>query len=578
MTLVWPWSLLGLGVVAAVAAWALLRPARRLLSVGSLSLWRQAVDALDRSKRRRSRKADAAWLCLLAGAVVAVAATARPVYRTSARIRRVALAVYPAAELSGQRGLEALRGAIGQLLDRLDNDDRLRILLPVPLGPAEQWVTVGQGRELLAKLKPLPAAARDMVLPEAGGDVQHVYHFGPAGGIEAAGGNVTVIEIPTDLPPVTIDALGAADAPGQVVQVFVSLKNHSDKQWRGGVFAQGYSASKGELSGAESRTMEVTGVVIAPGGREDLILTGPPADAMQVEVRDSVSPLAGLGAKGYLARRARVVRKVAMVGADEPLVRRFVRVEPMLELVGDEADADVIVANRADPVNGKPALVINGSLDPAGWRRGKELRAIQLLDADVDGSDPVMRYVDLSEVAVRRLRPWIASDSPSGKRLVSYRKDGIILRTSPSTKARKVFIAFDLSGENTNFAATDAFVIFMANAMRWLAPGGRGTAAYEFASPVEVGPRSDWKRLSRTGPARQGLLPWPGIYRCGAGRLEAVSVIGLRRGRPRAGTAQAVASAPLGERQFAGRGKELWPVLVVIAMAFWLAGWVLRTL
>ncbi len=577
MTLIWPWSLAGLGVVAAVAAWALLRPARQLVSVGSLLLWKRAIDAMDRSKRRRSRKAGAAWLCLLAGAVVAVAAMARPVYHASVRIRRVALSIYPAAELAGQDGAQTLRAAVGQLLNRLDGDDQVQILLPVPLDATEQWVAVSGAREIVAKLKPLPVAARDMIVPEPTGDVQHVYRFAPAGGLEAAGGNVTVIELPADLPPVTIDSLGAVDRPGQKVQVFVGLKNHTDKQWRGGVFGQGYSASKDELSSLESRTMKVAGVVIAPGGRKGVVLTGPLADAIRVEIADSTGPLAGLGAKGYLARREQVVRKVALVGPDEPLVRRFARVDPMLELVGDAADADVIVANRADPTKGKPALVINGRSNPAGWRRGKELSAIELADADVDSSDPVMRYVDLSEVAVRRLRPWVASDRASGKRLVSYEKDAIILRTAPATKPRMVFIAFDLNGENTNFAATDAFVIFLANAIRWLAPGGRGRAVYEFASPVQAGPRSNWKLISKAGPTRQGLLPWPGIYRRGTGELAAVSVIGLRSGRPHAGIAQGVASVALPERQYGDRGREFWPVLVVIAMTLWLAGWALRT-
>jgi hypothetical protein len=34
---------------------------------------------------------------------------------------------------------------------------------------------------------------------------------------------------------------------------------------------------------------------------------------------------------------------------------------------------------------------------------------------------------------------------------------------------------------------------------------------------------------------------------------------------------------PLPERQFGDRGREFWPVLLIVAMAFWLAGWALRT-
>jgi len=566
MTLIWPWSLLGLGVVAAVAVWTLLRPGRRLVSVGGLALWRQAADALERSKRRRSRKAHLAWLCLLLGAVAAVAALARPVYRTSARIRRVAVAVYPSAELAGHRGCEPLRAAAGQLLDRLDDDDAVQILLPVPLVASEGSASRKRAREIVAGLKPLPMAARDMVLPAPSSGVQHVYHVGPAGGIEAAGTNLTVIEIPTDLPPVTIDALGAADAPGRKVQVFVALRNHTDQQWQGHLVCKGYADNQAGR----------TAVNIPPGERKDIIISRKRTGAIALELTGPEGPRYGLGARGYLVRREKTVRKVAIVGADDPLVRRYVRADPMVELVGDAGQADVVVANRAEPPDGKPALVIDPRSGPAGMRRGKELNAVELANADVDSSDPVTRYVDLSQVAVRRLRPWVAWQNGAGKRLVSYQGVVVIVRSGPAAKARRVFVAFDLSPENTNFAATDAFVIFMANAMRWLAPGGRGTAVYEFASPVEAGPRSDWKRIGEGRAVRRQLLPWPGIYRRGSGGLEAISVTGLKSGRPRAGAAQAIADAPLPRRQFAGRDKEFWAALAVIATAFWLAGWALR--
>ena len=109
MILAWPWSLLGLVAVGAAAAWALLRPGRQLAVVATLSLWRQAAASLDRVARRRARRVTASWVLLLLGAMTAVWSAARPLYRPSAPVRRVAVGLVPSAELAGEGGRRRMR-------------------------------------------------------------------------------------------------------------------------------------------------------------------------------------------------------------------------------------------------------------------------------------------------------------------------------------------------------------------------------------------------------------------------------------------------------------------------------------
>ena len=111
VTVVHPWVLLGLVAVAMVGAWALFRPGRLLVAVGTLSLWQRAVDSLSRSARRRSRKVSLGWWLLLGGAVAAVLAAARPVHFSEGRARRVVIALYPSAEIASPQGMDDLRRA-----------------------------------------------------------------------------------------------------------------------------------------------------------------------------------------------------------------------------------------------------------------------------------------------------------------------------------------------------------------------------------------------------------------------------------------------------------------------------------
>ena len=219
------------------------------------------------------------------------------------------------------------------------------------------------------------------------------------------------------------------------------------------------------------------------------------------------------------------------------------------------------------------------------------MRAVVLADADASPDDAVMRHVDLAGVAVRRLAPWTADEPAGCKRLVSLAGEAVVLRTrdaGPDAGDRRIYIAFDVNLDNTNFAMTDAFVIFLANAARYLAPGGTAETIFEYQTPLQAGANADWSLLTRptgTGPpgthtddprARRALCR-PGVYADTDGQLHAVSLVGLRPGPPSLPSPpEAVAALSLPTPRRTLGPVEYWPALTVAAVGLWLLGWAVR--
>ena len=574
MTFLWPWFLPGLAVVGAVALWALFRRSRQLAIVGSLKLWAEALASLDRPLHGR-RRVTAAWLCLLAGAVAGVLAMARPVYYAERPVRHVAVEILRSAELASPEQTSGLNGALGALIGRLDKDDRVQFIFPnSPLG---RWRRVGEYRTV-ADVRPVPVRAMDLKVIPPAPDAQHLYVFAAAGSNIDTGLGRSVIEITSVMPPVTFDAVGAEPLPGGNVQIFVAVRNHSDSPWSGFVETAGV-----ERSGAETESAAMP-LSVDAGQRKGLVLKSKPVEAVRMRLTGGRHKrLPDYGAEAFLVRRPAVVKAVAMTGRDEPMVRRFIRIDPMLLPVGDVKDADVVVAVGAAAPADKPALLIDPPAAPAGWRRGETLSDILLRDADVAADDPVMRGVELGSVAVRRVRPWRAAAAAGQRSLMSYKGQSLVVRNSPKagaageTAPRQIYVAFDIGGGNTNFAMTDAFVVFLANAMRHLAPGGAGRQSYCCITPMQAGLNTGWSRFAgQLPPDLHGGLPEPGIYRDAADVLHAVSLTGLRGGRAKLDPLKTVAAVPLPRPQPMKAPVEFWPALVAIAVLLWLAGWALR--
>ncbi|MFW6133833.1 MAG: hypothetical protein ACOC8F_08045, partial [Planctomycetota bacterium] len=496
MSFTTPLFLLGLIPVVAVAVWALLRPARTLLVVASVGFWSEALASLDRSPRR-SRRVTAAWALLLGGAVAAVLAASGPVWRRAAPVRRVAVVLHASAELAGDGGAQ-MRAAVDGLLDRLSGGDRVRLVRPAALGGATEWLSPAEAGERLASVSPLPVPAGALDVPAADGEAQHVYCFAVPGADFASGPDVSVVSLPAQLPPVVIEDFGAERLPDGSLRALVAVRNVSSQPWSGRVHLAAVDDGRREL--AETRV-----AALAPAVRAERTIDVPAANdgiapaGLIAELRDGGEPLTGPGAAGFLAAAPGEPRRVLLTGRDEPLLRRFVTAHDGLELVADAARAQLVITNapRAPLSGDLPALVIDPAraAGPAGWRRAEPQRNVALSDAHV-APTALTEGVSLDGVAVRRVRPWVAAGSGARAAQALLRIDAgalVIRRDAADQRAARVYVAFDLSEANTNFATYPSFVVFLARALDELVPPRR--RQYAAVSPSEAS-GDDWQPVA----------------------------------------------------------------------------------
>ncbi len=573
MDLAFPWLLLGFLPVAAVAVWALFRPARRMLAVASVSLWEAALASMDRSAARRSRRVTLAWWLLLAGAAMTVLAAAGPVFDRSEPGRHLALGLHGSGELAGDGG-EELRLAAGRLVARLNPSDRVQLLHPPVLGGATQWLSPAEARDLISAMPVLPVPVDELGMQAASGRAQRAYHFAVVGSGIEPGPAASLVELPGRLPPAVIEDFGAETLPDGQTRALVGVLNASSSPWRGRLVVRGVGERAGDRMTA--------GVgPVAPGERVERMLDAPGSSALVAELTDvDGRAVSHPAAKAYLTRSDPAPRRVLLSGRDEPVLRQFVAAHPGLEPVADPRRADLVIANLPDspPSADKPALVLDPApaAGPDGWRRGDSMERVSLAEADVSAGEPA-RAADFGGVVVRRLRPWIPAEPATRREQAVVRLDGgAVVLAQAEAGTRRVYMAFDLSERNTNAAGFPEFIVFLGRVVDSLSPAAAG--GFASVSSAEAGPRPEWRPVERSpaaGPA--GPLPWPGVYADESGRTHAVTLRGLApAGAVAADVARQVDELPLPEPQPIGRPLRPWPVLAGLAAALWLAGWALR--
>jgi hypothetical protein len=575
MVLTNAWLLLGLPLVAAVAAWMLLRPARRHVVVGSLELWRRSVEATGAAAKKYGRRASLGWLLLLTGAVAAVLAAAGPVVPRTSPARHVAVAVAPSAFASR----DDLDATAETLLRRFDTADRVRILRPDVLGGPTEWLSPSDALAVIRQMPLLPADAAAVTPPLAcDDDCQHLYVLStdPSAGGAATAGRLSYLRVRPDLPPAMFDAVGAEPLPDGQVQIFAAVR-----------VAQGVDAPltltiRDPLAPPDAPPLATAALPASPG-RHNVTTLIAPADAMELSLTAAGRELQGPASHAYLARQSRPPLSVAIVGADNPLLRRFIRVNPRLVAANSPADADIVFANEAAPPVGVPALVISPDTDaaPTLWRVGEPIGPIALADAQAPADSPLLEAVDFAGTGVRRASPLIGEPRPGQQTLLTWRGSVLALSEKPADAGAdappRVYLAFSLVPENTNLPLNEAFVVLLDNIVRFLAPESRDQPArYGFSAPIQAPTAADSERLA--GNAGPGPLPWPGIFRSPDGNLLAVTLMAPQPGRPTdaAAPSNAAATAPLPAPTMARRPLALWPWLTMAALALWLAGWYLR--
>ena len=559
MKLLWPWALVSLVPVVAAAVVALRRPLHHTVRVGTLRLWTKALAALGGSAVRRGPGIPGGWIALMGGAILCAVAMSRPVWRSAAPARRITIAICPAAELAGNE--RSIADFARPLLSRLDPQDRLRLVLPTVMGGARPYLSGQEVARRIADLQPVPVAAKDLSLPAVTPD-QHLYRLVPATVALPDGPNVTTVSLPGHPGDVTIDAFAAEAVQGSdVAEVLAAVRNHTNAPQAGTLVLRGDDQPPVRLDYS-----------VGPFGREVILTETPHAQAFRLAIAEAAGP----GSRAYLAGRRRRAAKVAVIGRDDPLLRRFLRVSPALELAADAAGADAVIAVGVAPPPGRPALVINPPAAPGRWEPGTLRNDLALRDAAAIPDHPILAHVNLSGVAVRQARPWRRSGGATGEAVLSIAGEALVL---VGDAPRRVYVAFDTAAENTNFPLTESYVIFLANVLKYLLPEAQAVSTYESITPVQAGSSEDWVAVDplRRGPDASGhRLAEPGLYRDRAGTIQAVSLTGLRSARPSRNPAEVLAEAPLPDGLPVETDVELWWWLLAGAAGLWILGWTLR--
>jgi hypothetical protein len=563
---------MALAPVAIVAVLALFRTRKKLLVVASLALWQEALSASAAADKRKAKRMTLAWLLLLCGAIAAVLAIAGPTLHSAGPVRSVAIVLHPSAEL-GAEGIGEMKLAAGTLLDRLGPDDRVQVVGPEILGAPSQWISPDQARVKLTGLKRLNVSAGGLRVGRPAPQAASVYHFS-AGLIDIPEGpNVKRIGVATHLPELTIDVIGAEKLVGDKVQVFVALRNHTDKPITATVTAN-------DAVGSGPVTDASTSVTVRPGSSQAVSVTvaKPDSGAICVTASGAGSPKC----QGYLALNQRGATPVAIIGRDDPYLRRFVQVDPTLRLVSQPGDAKIIIANGVAPPAGKPSLVIAPPAPPAPWRLSRaDISGVMLAQADTSADDPIMRSVRLDAAAVRTVRPWAAGEVAGAGVLIAYKGSVLAVRTpddADASQPRQVSLAFDLSENNCTLVRSEAYVVFLANVMRYLAPGSAGQAKYEYLTPLQAGANPTWKPIRRAETLADRSLTSPGIYLDPDSQAHAVCLPGLRSSSTSRPPVEAARRVALPQPKRSARGYDLSTILLLAAGLFWLAGWTASTL
>ncbi len=561
MSILRPVWLMLLIPVAVVAALALLRPARRVVRVGSLALWTEALERVSAQPTRTRRRIGPSWLLLLTGAILAVLAVSQVQLGRGRTGRRIDLQLWPASELG--RDDDSLARAVGLLVERLEPGDRVRLLLPLQAGTETggQWLSPRAAAEALERIRSLPIPAERLrfapPLETAAAEIK----FLPAGKADPSPGRQ--IRLPSRVGPVRIDAFSVEVDPDGLAEGFLAVVNESDQPVR----------QTFRIRGAGSGTREVRGTVsIQPGARAEWLGPVPAAEWLIAELADVEGP----GTRHYLARRRVEPRRVAMVGRFDANLQRLIEVHPGLEATAETSDADVVVAIGKAVGPDTPALILDPpeQANPPGWRRLDPAGPLSLRDASPSADHPLLAGVDLSPGAIRRYHGWRPLAGAGGQTLLAA-EGRTLIWTDPQAPTRQVWVGFDPAQTNTNLPALPGWVSFLSAAIESIGQARPVQIRYVAERPWTADPAA-WQVVAG-GAIEPPGWPWPGLYRGSAGQIHAVNPGPMDWALPPEPLEVQVADLALPEARFSVRPIELWPWLLVGAAACWLAGWTLRS-
>ena len=634
MSFLAPLGFLFAAALPAIVAMYLLKLRRTRRVVPSTLLWRRAAeDSTANAPFQKLRRNLLLLLQLLIAALV-VAALARPVWMAAgAGARSVVIAIDNSASmgaidspsgitvgiagnrtrLAEAKALAAARvramppGAQAMVLSFADKPrvaaqftaDRDRLLRAIDAIPPTDLPT--RAADALALAQSLARAPKAEVTVFSDGA------FDPAGLTLAK--DVPVNFIPVGSPAASANANVAVTAldvrrnperPAEF-QVFATVRNHRDTPAEVKLEVK----SNGKLADVRPLTVPARGTAgqVFPGAR---LAEGP----VELRLAGWTDPLPADDA-AYAVIRPPRARRVLLVGAGNYFLERALRRAPGARYEVERmstatwtpaaAKADVTVFDGACPAAALPPgayLFVNCRPPLPGAAENGVDDNPALFDQDT--RHPVMRFVELGDVAFGRVRKLTLP--PASTVLAETRAGNPLLATAAAGGVEAVVWNFDLFA--TNLPLRVAFPILASNSLDWLlrkAPGAEAASATT-GQTLAIDAPADARSPALTDPDGRtwALAPDPtgriafdrtaraGFYTAdfGAGRTqtfgvaltdEAESDITPRRELPLA-TGGAIAAAPAGAAGTPGAAttkspREAWRYVTLAALAILCAEW-----
>jgi len=480
MELLHPWMLLGLLLVPAVVLLHVFRVPGRRHEVSYLGLWRRVLAGVRPESAERTRRFN--WLLLVEILIIVllVVALAGPIVRHRRPRRHVAFIIDTSASMNtaepdGRSRWQLAVSRVGDVLDRLDADDRVSAYL----APAPERTLVdtsaGELADLLAGLGPGEVAIAPDVLLERG--------------LAAVGEGPQVLYVVSDGPPpaggefggrLRIVRVGGVSRNVGIVGFSVSQRGDGQHE----VFARMRNCAAGAVT--RSLLTEVgTGwrkaaeVTIAAGGVAERVIVLddlPPHGVLRVKLDGEAD---GLAADDEVAA-VRGVLPVVGVGTSRRAVYAGLFGGKVFEntvyLEADDvrpgvlpAGALLIVLGRIPQALGAMTVLID---PPAGEIAGVTVGDAKRLDAPgtpVADASPLLRNCDVSTLRIREYHRLTLGEG--ARRLLTLNGD-VVAASGGAPEGPVIVLGFDPEG--AGWPLEQSFVVFWTNV--YDAAGGGTTA------------------------------------------------------------------------------------------------------
>ncbi len=509
----------GLLAFPILALW-ILRPRRRQRVIGSTLLWRQALDnvqAIHPWQRLR-------WHALLALQLAALAALAlalaRP-FRLAASgltgetfVLLDASASMQATDVSPSR-FAAAKQLIGQTIDQLPRDARMTIVLMAD-EPRLLIARSSDRRALHAALdaaRPTNggaslAAAVSLIAPLAAESARaHVLVYGDGGTDDAT----RLGQLPFPVDWIRVGGL----AENLAIVAFATQQTDQGPVALARIANTGSSPVTDRVElWVDGRLYDARQFSVPAGKSISETWTTLPKNAQTLEARLPRTDALALDNRAYALITPGQPVRVLLVTTGNPFLRQALQLVPGVQLsvsdhLVDDASADIVIFDGVVP-SAMPAANVLLVHPPSGsvpWQIGGD-RPVDLLR--ILSSSPVTRFLDLSQVHVRRTR---AMTLPPDAQALIADSSGPLLAVREVGQRRVGVLGFDI--HQSDLPLDSSFPVLVANLIDWLRPGsseaGRsiapGTAANVIPWPaatkvVLVRPDGSTETLAPPFPVR----------------------------------------------------------------------------